>query len=171
MLKIVNLNTCIILTNRANTGTVCTLFVSLSTSSGEFHRLCALATKCTSPRRNVPATKRQATKCPHDEAAGNEVYLRRNGWRRSVPATKWLATKCNHDETAATKLPAPTREPVQTDELQFTEKNVENDVEEMIEKGLEYVKDKETDEINEKSHGRRPLLMRRRHDVVRRKWS
>ena len=60
-----------------------------------------------SPRRNVPTTKRQATKCTRDEAAGEEVYPRRNGWRRSVPATKWLATKCTRDETAATKRPAP----------------------------------------------------------------
>ena len=32
-------------------------------------------------RRSVPATKRQGTKCPHDEMAGDEVSPRLNGRR------------------------------------------------------------------------------------------
>ena len=82
--EIVNLN--------IRVGTVCTLFVNLCSSSGEFHGLV-----------RAPATKR-----PSDETAGDEVSPRQNGWRRSVPAMKWMATKCpGGDETAATKSPVP----------------------------------------------------------------
>ena len=69
-------------------GTVCTLFVKLSSSSGEFHRPLP-----------APATKR-----PCDETAGDAVFPRRNGRRRSVPATKWLATKCPRDEMAGDEV-------------------------------------------------------------------
>ena len=91
-----NNHTCI-LTTRAYIqciGTVCTLFVSLSLSLREFHRLLrAPATKCprdetTGDELHVPAMKRQATRCTRDEMAGDEVYPRRIGWRRNVPVTK-----------------------------------------------------------------------------------
>ena len=92
MLNFISINDCIICI-----GTICTLFVTLSSSSHEFRSLLG------APAGSVPATKRQATKGPSDETAGYEVYQRRNGWRRIVPATKWLATKCIRDETSATK--------------------------------------------------------------------
>ena len=48
---------------------------------------------------------RLSTKSPRDEMAGDEVSLRRNGWRQSVPATKCQATKCPCDEMAGDKCP------------------------------------------------------------------
>ena len=54
-------------------------------------------------RQSVPGTKRQATKCPRDETAGEELRPRQNGWRRSVSSENMLATKCASDETAETK--------------------------------------------------------------------
>ena len=59
-----------------------------------------------SPQQNgrqwiVPATKRQTTKCPHEDMAGDEVSQRRNGWRWSVPVTKRLRRNCSNETSCS----------------------------------------------------------------------
>ena len=88
MLNLITINECIKIVN-INTKTnyhKCIILSNIYASSGEFPSCSSdeVSLLRNGRRRNVPATRQQATKCPHDEMAGDEVYPQRNGWRRNV---------------------------------------------------------------------------------------
>ena len=84
-----------------------------------------------------------------------ETGRKRKVWKFYSAIDDILRTKLATQPSVVTDTSKEdTREPVQTNELQLTEENVENDVEEMIGKELEYEQDKETVEVNEKESGK-----------------
>ena len=55
-------------------------------------------------QQSVPLTKQQATKCPHNETASDEVHLQQNGWRQivAVPTLGTPLPPCCFPPTSST---------------------------------------------------------------------